>query len=180
MADKKPTRPSRHESEKPGAGRPSVERAMALRDVLTHAVEVEKDARKHSGPPRNSGAGRVIAVMLSVPTLVFSIYSYVARPEFIWGPNETNVTAVRRDANLRFTMFLLSQRIRVEGRAKGRLPATLEEVGQNPRGITYRVVSDTVFELRSVENGQVVVFRSDEPPRQFLGDVQKYITGRGP
>jgi len=153
---------------------------MALRDVLTHAVEVEKESRKHSGPPGSSGTGRMITMILGVPALAFCVYSFVARPEFIWGPNPSSVTAERRDANLRFTMFLLSQRIRTQGRSLGKLPATLTDVGESPPGITYSVVSDTVFELRATEGGQAVVLRSNEPPRQFLGDAQKYILGRVP
>jgi len=151
---------------------------MALRDVLTHAVEVEKESRKHAGPPGGSGTGRMVLLMLSVPALAFSVYSFVARPEFIWGANPANVSAVRQDANLRFTMFLLSQRIRSQFKARGRLPASWAEVGETPKGITYTVVSDSVFELRADERNQVLVLRSNEPPKQFLGDAPSVIAGR--
>jgi hypothetical protein len=162
-----------------GPARPSVERAMALRDVLAHAVEVEKETRKHSGPPGAARVGRTIAMVLSVPSLAFSVYSYVARPEFIWGARPVVETAERKGANLRFTMFLLSQRIQAQRAATGRLPATLADVRENKTGIAYTVVSDTVFELRAEEGGQPVVLRSDRPPGEFLGDAQRHIMGRG-
>jgi hypothetical protein len=179
VADKDAKGPGKDAQKKSaGPARPSVERAMALRDVLTHAVAVEKETRTRSGPPGTSRVGRTIAISLSVPALVFSVYSYVARPEFVWGPKPVVETVERRDANLRFRMFLLSQRIQGQRLATGRLPTTLDNTREQ-RGIAYSIVSDTVFELRAEADGQRLVLRSDSSPRAFLGDAQRHIMGRG-
>lgn len=172
-----PDRPPQLGKEPPGkGGRPSVERAKALRDVMTHAVEVEKETRKSSGPPK-AGPGRKIAIALSVPGLLFSLFSVIVRPEFIWGPKATNVPAAERDANLRFTMFLLGQRIRSFRHANGRLPATLATLGETPPGISYSILSDTVFQLTGDDGGKVLVLRSDAPVAEFLGDAARRLRG---
>jgi hypothetical protein len=75
-------------------------------------------------------------------------------------------------------MFLLSQRIRSQYATKGRLPVSLADLGEVSRGITYNIVADSVFELRAEAGGQALVLRSNEPPKPFLGDAQKYLTGR--
>ena len=151
---------------------------MVLRDVMTHAVEVEKETRKVSGPPGASRGGRIAALVVGVPALAFCVYSLVARPEFIWGPNPEAVAPARKDANLRFTMFLLAQRIRSYRQTNRVLPSSLAAVGENPPGITYSVLSDTVFELSASADGKAVVFRSDEPAARFLGDAPKLLQGR--
>lgn len=170
-----PPRPRKPES--PTAAR-AIARAVALRDVLKHAVAVYKESRKHSGSPASAGTGRIVALALCVPALAFCVYSYVARPQSIWGPKLANVSPVLEDANVRFTMFLLSQRIRSQYATKGTLPASLAGLGAIPPGITYKIVADSVFELRGEVGRQVLVLRSDEPPKAFLGDAPRYITGR--
>lgn len=157
------------------SARPSVERAEALRDVMTHAVEVEKEVRKTVGPPRSSR--RTVAIAISVPALLFCVFSLVFTPEFIWGPTTVALAPAERDANLRFTMFLLAQRIRSYRAANGRLPASLEAVGESPTGIAYAVVSDTVFQLTGEEAGQQLVLRSDAPASEFLGDAARRLRG---
>lgn len=146
---------------------------------MDHAVEVEKETRK-SSVPLGSRSRRTAALVIGIPALAFCVYSLVQRPEFIWGPNPNSVAPARKDANLRFTMFLLAQRIRSYRKAGGALPSSLAAVGENPPGITYAVLSDTVFELRAAEDGKAVVLRSDEPAAQFLGEAPKVIQGRGP
>ncbi|HEX7939167.1 MAG TPA: hypothetical protein VF483_09270 [Gemmatimonadaceae bacterium] len=160
-------------------GRASVERAMALRDVMSHAVEVEKDLRKASGPRNESGAGRGVMLALSMCLLAFTVYAYAAKPEFVFGADPNNVSEVRRDANLRFTMFLLSRRVETIKNRTHRLPDNLATIPGAPKGVTYARLTDSVFELRGKENGKDVVFRSDESAEQFLGQSPKILSGRG-
>ena len=172
----RPPTPGRPEK----GGRPSVERAEALRDVMAHAVEVEKVTRRSSGPPGDSGARRVVALAFAMLLLGFTIYTYLARPEFIWGPNVTAVSDVRRDANLRFTMFLLARRIEAYRAASHAYPADLLAVtSAPPAGVTYVRVSDNVFELKATEGNREVTFRSDEPTDRFLGQTPSVVAGRG-
>ena len=155
--------------------RASVERAEALRDVMSHAVEVEKEVRKKT--ELRQGPGRTIAVAISVPALLFCAFSFIVRPEFIWGPKVAAMAPAERDANIRFTMFLLGQRIRSFRAAHGQLPASLEAVGERPSGIAYAVVSDTVFQLTADDAGKPLVLRSDAPTAEFLGDAARRLRG---
>jgi hypothetical protein len=179
MADSKPPKkPSAADAAK-AKGRASVERAMALRDVMSHAVEVEKEVRKSSGPPKASSF-RGVLLVLSFMMLAFTGYAYAAKPEFIFGANPNNVSEVRRDANVRFTMYLLSRRVESYKKTANRLPNSLAEISGAPAGVTYSRLSDTVFELRAKEGLKDVVLRSDEPASRFLGQVPKVLSGRGP
>lgn len=162
------------------SGRPSVERAAALRDVMAHAVVVEKETRKSSGPPGTSGARRAVALAFSIPALILSIYSYVARPEAIWGPNPSNVTPVRRDANVRFTLYLLSRNIETFRKKTGSYPSDLSGLGSvTASTVKYARLSDSVFELRAPNGASELVFRSDEPVARFLGTSPTVVAGRG-
>lgn len=160
-------------------GRASVERAEALRDVMAHAVEVEKETRKTSVTPR-SRSRRAVVIALSVPLLAFSVYSFVARPEFIWGAKRSSMTPVRRDANARFAMYLLSRRIETYKKTNGRYPTDLSAVPGLPlASVRYTLVTDQLYELRAPDGDRELVFRSDQPVDQFLGRSPTIVAGRG-
>jgi len=154
---------------------PEVERALVLRDVMDHAVRVQREI---SGAKvlETSRAGLIAACLVCVPLLGLCVYSYVARPEFIWGRG-TTPAPVTRDAGLRFGMYLLAQRVEsFRGRA-GRYPESLEAIGDALEGVSYARISDSVFELRATQNGQAIVFRSSEPVDAFLGNSPELIQG---
>ena len=160
-------------------GRASVERAMALRDVMSHAVDVEKDMRKSSGPMNESGGGRGVMLVLSLGFLAFTIYAYTVKPEFIFGADPSKVSEVRRDANVRFTMYLLSRRVESFKSTAHRLPDDLTPFAGAPKGVIYLRLTDSVFELRAKDAGKEIVYRSDESADRFLGLSPKILSGRG-
>ena len=121
----------------------------------------------------------VLALVICVPVLLFCVYSVVARPEFLWGPKSGPLPAVQQDANVRFAMFLLAQRIERYRRAQGQLPASLDAVGDSVPGVTYSTVNDRVFELRANEGGKELVYRSDQSTSAFLGNSLNVIQGGG-
>ena len=160
-------------------GRASVERAMALRDVMSHAVESEKESRKSSGPPKESRGGRVFMMILSLGLAAFTAFAYSTRPEFIFGANPNNVPEIRRDANVRFTMYLLSRRVESYKKQQQRYPDDLTAVTKlPPKGVEYSRLSNDVFELRAKDGAKLLVFRSDEPTDKFLGSVPRTLQGR--
>ena len=149
---------------------------MALRDVMDHAVRVQREisGAKPLGPPRRL----VLALLICVPLLAFSAYSVLARPEFIWGPPVAMPTE-QRDAGARVAMFLLAQRIEAARTARGDYPESLAEIGEGAAGVEYRVFGDTVFELRlRTDSATAIVFRSNENSARFLGDSPMKIQGR--
>ena len=166
----RPPRPS--ESSLPGlkgAPNPDVERALALRDVMDHVVKVEKEITAPTllNPSR---ARVIIAAALCLPAIAFCVYSWTTRPEFIWGPRPTAVSAVRHDADLRVAMFLLAQRLHAHRRKDGTYPATLDAVGGPVAGVAYALLSDSLFELRATHDGTQLTLRSGDAADAFLGN----------
>jgi hypothetical protein len=143
---------------------------------MDHAVRVHRDLIE-GRPWTKSRARSIWTGVLCIPLIALSIYSWVARPEFIWGPSSRSVAPQRRDANLRFAMFLLAQRVESFRKAGGSFPASLAAMGETMPGVSLRVLSDSIFELRATENGGSVVYRSNESPSVFLGDAPKFISG---
>ena len=76
-------------------------------------------------------------------------------------------------------MFLLARRIQAYRKAEGALPPTLAAAGLRAPGVSYVVLSDSVFELRTEERGKPVVFRSDASLSDFLGNAPKIVAGQG-
>src|SRR6185295_12029505 len=111
---------------------------------------------------------RIVVAIVCVALLALSAYSWLARPEFIWGPSARSVPAERRDANLRFTMYLLARRIESHRATSGSYPGSLSVLGHVPPGIVFRLLGDSAFELRATDNGTPLVLRSKDAPAAFL------------
>lgn len=153
-----------------------MERALALRDVMDHAVRVQREisGAKRIGPSR---APMIWALLVCVPLLAFSAYSYLARPAFIWGAPAA-LPPERMDANVRVALFMLAQRIEAFRAEAGHFPVALGDIGEAVEGVRYSVLSDAVFELRAeATGGAAVVFRSDQPVDAFLGNSIVVIQG---
>jgi hypothetical protein len=162
------TTPARGSPARPQSGRPGeVERALALRDVMDHAVRVQREI-SGAKPIRPSRAKLFMAIATCLPLLGLSVYSVSARPAFIWGTTPV-VEPQRQEAELRVGMFLLAQRIEEFRVRIGHLPATLAELGEPAAGVEYARVSDSVFQLRALAGQRPVALRSDQPMQQFLG-----------
>lgn len=161
-------------------GKSEVDRALLLRDVMDHAVRVHKET---TGPRGIGGVGGVnrsaILTAVCVPLLAFCVYSWVARPEFLWGPKAGPLPPARQDANTRFAMFMLAQRIKSYRATQGHYPATLEELGETLPGVVYSLGADGVFQLTASENGKSIMYRSDQPTNAFLGNSFDVIQGSG-
>jgi hypothetical protein len=148
---------------------------MALRDVMDHAVRVQRENAEIRPLFRSR---RMLAVMICALLLAFSAYSAIVRPEFIWGPAVV-VAPEQADAGARMGMFLLAQRLEGVRAARGHYPESLNEVGEGASGVEYRVIGDSIFELRvKTDSASVLVFRSNENAARFLGDSPMRIQGR--
>ena len=147
---------------------------MALAAVMDHAVKVHKETTGPVG--RKKGKKALVVSLLCVPMIAFSVYSWIARPEFIWGPGVKPLPPARQEANIRFSMFLLAQRIETYRQSVGSYPLSLSEVGDSLEGVLYARV-DSVYELRAVDNGKPIVFRPDRSIDAFLGTSPLIIQG---
>jgi hypothetical protein len=141
---------------------------------MDHAVRVQREISKPT-LLRKSRARLVWATVVCVPLIALSAYSWIARPTFIWGPSERSVSAARQDADIRFAMYLLAQRVESYRGTEGPYPATLDALGEQLEGVSYRVISDSVFELRAERDGKPLVFRSNENVDAFLGNSPSVI-----
>jgi hypothetical protein len=142
-----------------------MERALALRDVLHHVVDV---ATHPSLPIRQLGKRNAVILLLCGLLLAASAYSWVARPEHIWGPTQSASPVVER-ASARLTIFILAQRLESQRAAAGHYPTTLEALGEQINGVSYSVIGDSLFELRATGVDSGLVFRSNESAEAFLG-----------
>lgn len=140
---------------------------------MDHAVRVQREitAIKPLGPSR---LRRITTVVLCVALLGASAYSWIAKPEFIWGASAT-VSPHRQDAEMRFGMFLLAQRLEAFRAQTGHYPAALGDIGESVEGLSYRLVTDSVFELQALTDTGSLVMRSDQPMDVFLGNSVQLI-----
>jgi hypothetical protein len=143
---------------------------------MTHTVKVEKEISKAT--PVKTSNGRLTALsIICVPLLAFSIYSWIARPPFIWGPKVVPLPALEQEANIRFAMVLLVMRIDSYRETEGLYPSSLAAVGEALAGVTYTLIADTIYELKASQNGMEITFRSDQPADAFLGNSAAIIQG---
>ena len=164
----RPARPSA------GARQSQIDRAMALRDAVAQAVESEKTF-KEKDTAGGSGGRFVAMVALLLGLGAFSAYAWIARPAFIWG-SAPPLSAPRREANMRMTLFVLGMRLNKYRAAHGYYPASLEAVGEQAPGVTYELVTDSVFELRGIVGREPIVYRSDMNAREYLGNATELIS----
>jgi hypothetical protein len=151
---------------------------MALRDVMQHVVEVEKENAKHH--PRSGSNTRLVLLAVACAALLgVSAYSWFARPEFIWGPRRHEDPPQRAVASARTEVFLLSRRLDAYHTAYGKYPANLAVFGKGgaDAGITYTLVSDNLYRLTAHSPTGDVTYQSDQPPDQFIGNSLRVLGG---
>ena len=83
------------------------------------------------------------------------------------------------DADMRFAMFLLAQRIFEYRRQFGTVPATLADVGDRVDSVTYVPLTDTSFSLR-YEAPRPIIYYSTESADAFLGNALQVVTAGKP
>jgi hypothetical protein len=178
---KRPTRPSQavrpSTAKPPVAGRQSqVDRALALRDAVEQAISTETEFRQKTGV-RQSNVRLTLMLLLAVPLVGFTVYSWVARPAYIWG-TPPPIPVAQQDANMRMTLYVIGMRLKQYRAAQGFYPASLETVGERAPGVTYGLLSDSLFELRAVVGRQPMIYRSDMNAREYLGNAQEILSRR--
>lgn len=141
----------------------------AIREVVeaaarsTRAVELAKPMESYRSRP-------IILTAIAVPCLLLGLYTFSARPEWVFGPKPAATLTARGEAHVRFAMYLVYKRLNAFRAANGgALPQSLLQVQEDWPAIQYRIVADSVFELRAPGSTRPIVFRSDGDPRALLG-----------
>ena len=75
-------------------------------------------------------------------------------------------------------MFLFGMKVDRFRKQTGSYPESLGALGDSIQGISYALVSDSTFELRGRASNHEIVFRSDMPAADFLGNTKELILSR--
>lgn len=144
-------------------------RQAVIREVVEHAKRETRAAEM--AQPMVSYRGRPLVIGL-VAALILSItaHAHLTRAEWLFGPLPEAVPTERREAHLRFAMYLVAGRVVAYQRAQGQLPRSLDQIGEGWPFMTYRVVDSSTFELRGAnEPRPPLVYRSNASARAFVG-----------
>lgn len=181
MAEKPPrrntqtARPSTTAARSPAARRDS--RASALHDAITHSVATDREFKKKSSFAGGTGRRNSLLV-LSALMAAFTLYSWIGRPSFIWGPPIAPPAPEVQDANLRMAMFLMGMRVDKYKKEHRGYPESLAEVGASSKDMRYQRLDDSTFELRGKAANHEIVFRNDMRSDEFLGNTKDIIQSR--
>jgi len=151
-----------------------LDRAMVLAEVMDYVIKVSKPT------PLTLPRPRVWIPLLTFFFFWFTLYSYSAKPEWIWGPQVDPTEEVASHyADMRFAMYLLAQRILDYRREFGVVPTTLADVGQKIDSVTYVPLTDTSFSLR-YEGSNPIILYSTESMDVFLRNAVDVVTAGKP
>lgn len=145
-----------------------------LVEVMEYVIKLSKPTQLVLPRPR------VWIPILTFVSFFFTLYSYSAKPEWIWGPqvDPTEVTATR-EADMRFAIFLLAQQILDYRREFGVVPTTLAQVGSKLDGVTYVPLTDTSFSLR-YESAHPILYYSTQSADAFLRNALDVVKASKP
>lgn len=96
-------------------------------------------------------------------------YAWLGDPPFLRVQQAPEPTPAQREAGLRFSLYVQSQRIEHFRSTHGRLPETLAESGADLDGVEYTVLDGGHYRLAAGIEPARVVLRSSDPPDAFLG-----------
>ena len=155
-------------------------KAEALKAVVADAVAFEEAVAKAT--PMESWRTRpIVFAAIAVPCLAIYLYTAIARPEWVYGPDVARTAPAQREAHLRFAMVLMAERVNAYRVSTGALPETLLEVGEDWRDIGYTVVDGTAYELRAaVDSTRAIVLQSSDDPVAFLGSSRRLLREQNP
>jgi hypothetical protein len=147
---------------------------MALRDVMEHAVKAQQDiGASRSGSRGIRGMRGMLPLALCVAVIALCVWSFAAKPDFIWGASE--LPAERREPNMRLAMYFLGQRIEAARAQSGQYPGTLADISDSVDGVTYRLTSDSTWELLGTVDSSRIVLRSTDSASTFLGPLRSML-----
>jgi hypothetical protein len=151
-------------------------RASALRDAVAHAVETDREFKKKGSFTGGNGrAGRYALVAIAVAV---TLYSWIGRPQFIWGAPPPVPSPELQSADLRMSMYFFAIKVERYRKQHGTYPASVREIGDSVAGLQYSLLDGNTYELRGTAANREVVLRSDTKGAEFLGNAKELIQTR--
>lgn len=140
------------------------QRRDALLEAVRELVPAHEPPARPVPPPRNGRAAFALAA-----GWVFLGYIWIAKPAWIFGPRADTVLATdRRDAALRFTLYLQRARLDEYADDHGGPPTTLEATGPVEDGVTWQP-NGTGYVLTGELQGQTLRLSDAMDADSFLG-----------
>ena len=151
----------------------------AVRDVLDSQRESEGElrhiraARKERDAHTKYQPGLLLFI---VAAWGFIGYAWVARPAYLFGgaPRST-LSAVQREARMRYAIYLQRGRVEAYRAAKGRLPESLREAGAVESGVEYERTTEADYQISGSVDGTVLRLSDRMSADSFLGDALRQI-----
>ncbi|MDE3128855.1 MAG: hypothetical protein KGL38_12660 [Gemmatimonadota bacterium] len=170
----RPPTPGAHLPEAAEASSP-LDRAMALAEVMDYVVAASK------ATPLVLPRPRVWIPLMTLFFFCFALYSYAAKPEWIWGTQpDPNAILATHDADMRMAIYMAAQQITAYEIEMGQLPTSLAQAGVrlNKDTVKYVVLSDTSFSLR-YEAEHPIIYYSTQSAADFLGNSLNVVASSG-
>ena len=137
---------------------------QARRTEARSAPPVQKKTRLHPGLPP------VLALV--------SIWLWIFPPGMLV-PEPPTIPPLNLEAGLRLEMVIQVNNIRRYLTENGRLPGTLEEVGDAATGLSYEPLTAGVFRLSGQTGDIAVAYTSSEPVEELMGNARAIVAGAG-
>jgi hypothetical protein len=149
------------------------ELALLLRDAVRHSVQIEREAALAMIPKQSRVKPIALGLLLAAAT-AFSAWSFLAKPEFIWGSGATPISPERTEASARLAMYLQARRLDLYREREGEYPEALAVVGGDT-SLGYERSSDTSFALTITVGGKRLELASGSDRESFLGSSRELV-----
>ncbi len=157
--------PARPESREYGDALTDILKDQARRSQARDAAApTSKRTRLHPGLPP-------ILALISIWLWAF--------PPAVLRPEPPIIPPANQEAGLRMEMFIQVNNIRRYMTENGRLPGTLEDVGDGSAAVQYEPLTASVFRLSGQTGDIAVAYTSTEPVEDLLADARAIISGTG-
>ncbi|MGK7312022.1 MAG: hypothetical protein ACN0LA_07245 [Candidatus Longimicrobiales bacterium M2_2A_002] len=145
------------------------DRYETLLEVLEHEKTQAARSSALEAAERQKRAGRRTPYWPVAVLLAITAWLWIFPPAFLRLDPPPPQPVGQEEAVLRFTVYVQAQRIKAFRQANGRLPETLEEVGEPLPDVRYTVLQPGLYQLTGSTGRVTVTYRSDLPLEEFVG-----------
>ncbi len=159
---------------------PGAEAADALKAVLED--QAERKQRHGERRPQAKAPGRGAAVA-AVALALISLWLWISPPAALQPRPFPPPPPIVQESGLRMDVYTVAVQILNFQAKTGRLPTNVEEAVPDPIGVDrldYAPAGGGGFRITAVRGEQVVVYSSDQPLRELVGNAQIVLEGASP